>query len=689
VFHAGATESGGTKADGIEPHRVTPSRIEPGGGGTVSVEPDRSVAVIGAGPRGLMVLERICANASEPPPGAPGGRVHVHVVDPYPAGAGRVWRTAQPADLLMNTVAEQVTVFTDETVAMAGRLVPGPSLYEWSRRHARTGIPGEMAAEIAGLGPNSYPSRALYGHYLEWAFRHVVAGAPERVHIHVHAALAVRIDDTASGQSVMFDDGTTVRHLDAVVLAQGHLPVRPSDEEDRIAAYAREHDLVFVPPMNPADVDLSDIKPGTDVGLRGLGLCFFDYMALLTIGRGGRFHRRADGALRYVRSGAEPRLIAASRRGVPYHARGENQKGAYGRHDPIFLTMDVIAGLRTDAAARGGLDFRRDLWPLIAREVEYVYYRALVGTDCASRYASAATPDAAAAVLDAYAVPAGSRWDWAAISSPMPRDGYADADAFTAALLVHLRNDVAQAYAGNVHGPLKAALDVMRDLRNEVRLLIDHGGLTGASYASDIEAWYSPLNAFLSIGPPVRRIEEMIALIEAGVVEVVGPDVTLSLETDACGRPGFALASPCVPGSRRHVPVLIEARLPEISLARTADPLLRSLITSGAAGHYELPNPGAPSYRTDGIAITRRPFHVVDADGRAHPRRFAFGVPTEAAHWVTAAGARPGVSSVALGDADAISLAVLALRPVTPGVRVPDTRRGDKATAAGVRRVRG
>jgi hypothetical protein len=38
-----------------------------------------------------------------------------------------------------------------------------------------------------------------------------------------------------------------------------------------------------------------------------------------------------------------------------------------------------------------------------------------------------------------------------------------------------------------------------------------------------------------------------------------------------------------------------------------------------------------------------------------------FGVPTEGAHWATAAGARPGVNSVMLGDADAISLSVLAL----------------------------
>ena len=84
------------------------------------------VCIVGAGPRGLMILERICANAG-------GAQVDVHVVDPYPAGPGRVWRTVQSSDLLMNTVASQVTVFTDETVVMSGRLVRGPSLYNWAR----------------------------------------------------------------------------------------------------------------------------------------------------------------------------------------------------------------------------------------------------------------------------------------------------------------------------------------------------------------------------------------------------------------------------------------------------------------------------------------------------------------------------------------------------------------------------
>ena len=62
-------------------------------------------------------------------------------------------------------------------------------------------------------------------------------------------------------------------------------------------------------PANPADVDLSHLEPGEPVLLRGLGLNFFDYMALLSVGRGGEFVTE-DGTLSYRPSGREPRMFA-------------------------------------------------------------------------------------------------------------------------------------------------------------------------------------------------------------------------------------------------------------------------------------------------------------------------------------------------------------------------------------------
>nr|WTA00361.1 FAD/NAD(P)-binding protein [Streptomyces sp. NBC_00857] len=650
-----------------------------------------SLAVVGAGPRGTSVLERLCASVPELAPDTP---LTVHVIDPEPPGAGRVWRTDQPAELLMNTVASQVTVFTDDSVACEGPICPGPSLYEWAASR-----PAER------LGPDDYPSRAAYGRYLEWAFHRTVEGAPANVTVEVHRARAVRLDDDINTpapsrpfapsrasarplaptsppastdirvlsapyrptQTLTLDNGTTLSGLCAVVLAQGHLPVVSGQTQATLAEYAARHRLRYLPPANPADVDLSSVPPGEPVLLRGLGLNFFDHMALLTAGRGGIFSRDADGVLVYHPSGREPQLYAGSRRGVPYQARGDNAKGPSGRHLPLLLTPDVIAVFRKRADEGDPPDFLTEIWPLIAKEVEAVFHRTAWAAEGRPPAAWArvldrflAAPHGSpqeAAVLDDAGIGPADRWSWDEISRPYEGADFRDPADHRAWLLAHLRKDAAQAALGNVSGPVKAALDVLRDLRNEVRLIVDHAGLSGTSRRDHLDRWYTPLNAFLSIGPPRRRIEEMAALVEAGVLDVIGP------RTSVQARDGvFVAESLDVPGSVIHATTLVEARLPEPDLRRSCDPLLSRLLKTGQCRPHRI-----DGYETGGLDVTRRPYLLIDRQGEPHSRRFALGVPTEGVHWVTAAGARPGVDSVMLSDSDAVARAILR-RPVADEV---------------------
>ncbi|WP_044363943.1 FAD/NAD(P)-binding protein [Streptomyces natalensis] len=609
-----------------------------------------ALALVGAGPRGTSVLERICASAAEL---APGARLTVHVIDPAPPGAGQVWRTAQSPELLMNTVASQVTLFTDESVECAGPVRPGPSLHAW---------------EGCDVGPDDYPGRALYGRYLEWFHDQVVRTAPPEVTVVPHRARAVRLTEAPDGsQSLHLDDGRALHGLGAVVLAQGHLPSAPAPEQQRLADYAAAHGLHYLPPANPADLteDLAALPPGQPVLLRGLGLNFFDHMALLTTGRGGRFVRGADGGLAYRASGHEPRLYAGSRRGLPYHARGDNAKGAHGRHLPLLLTPDVIAAFRKRADSGELPDFLGEVWPLVAKEVESVYYEALLrrrapgGAALRERFrtrflGSAHRSPQEAAALDAFGIAPAERWCWDRISRPYGDRRFADRAAFRAWLLARLREDVADARQGNVAGPVKAALDVLRDLRNELRQIVDHGGLRGASRRDHLDRWYTPLNAFLSIGPPRRRIEEMAALLEAGVLEVVGPRMEIRLGAPGDRGAGFTASSRAVPGAAVTAGALIEARLPEPDLRRTGDELLAGLLADGGCRPHTV-----DGYETGGLDVSPSPYHLIEADGRRHPRRFAVGVPTEGVHWVTAAGARPGVGSVTLSDTDAVARAAL------------------------------
>jgi uncharacterized NAD(P)/FAD-binding protein YdhS len=319
----------------------------------------------------------LCANAREV-----GEPVVVDVVDPAPAGPGAVWRPDQSPELLMNTVTSQVSLFTDESVRCDGPLVRGPSLYEWACRLRAGEISGDhpevCLAEAARLGPDDYPTRAFYGHYLEWVVDWLVSTAPENVTVRMHRGEAVALDDSANGrtQEVTLADGTRLTGFDRVVLALDHGPLVPSGTEREHREFATRHGLHYVSPANPADADLDVLEPGMPVLVRGLGLCFFDYLALLTVGRGGRFTDDAKGLV-YEPSGREPLLrhLHATGQAQPYRIgryesgglavtprpyrvvdRVDRALGHRGRH-PARGRFGHARGLRRDracAAGRGG-----------------------------------------------------------------------------------------------------------------------------------------------------------------------------------------------------------------------------------------------------------------------------------------------------------------------------------------------
>lgn len=623
------------------------------------------VAIIGMGPRGLTVFERLCANLAEDSPSAP---VTAHLIDGTRVGTGTVWRTNQPGHLLMNTVASQVTVFTDSSVVMSGPVVPGPSVYEWATYLVKIGPLGEVSdqvlAEARDMTPDTYPTRSFYGHYLRWAFEHIARRHGRHLTVVEHHAWATDVTDSTAGrQCVTLDSGRQLTDLDAVVLTQGHLALERSTDAEisTLTTHAAATGSTYLPPQNAADADLSGIAAGEPLLIRGLGLTFFDYMTLLTIGRGGAMTTTPAG-LRYVPSGNEPHIYAGSRRGVPYHSRGHNQKGVEGRHTPRLLTADVIEALRERSRRHHDVDFRRDVWPLIAAEVESVYYGLLVQdrlspntiSELQARYLAAA-PDNRQAILADYNIEPHLHWSWTGLLDPAGGRHFSTPADYREWVVSYLRRDVTLARQGNVRGAVKAALDVLRDLRNEVRLIVDHAGITGDSYREHLDRWYTPSNAFLSIGPPAHKIDELIALIRAGVVTLIGPRATFTADPDG----GFTASSGKVPGSTVHATSLLDARLPEPDIRRTSDVLLQRLLARGDARPYILTNPDGSTYETGGLDVAEANHAIISAAGTPHPRRFALGVPTESVRWVTAAGPRPGVNSVTLADADAIARSIL------------------------------
>lgn len=570
--------------------------------------PELAIAIVGMGPRGLSVLERLLIRLG---PAPPAGAVVIWAVDAVEHGPGRVWRTDQPEWLTMNATAGEVTVKSPDGHAGAA------SLTEWT---------GDGPSPLRAV---DYPPRRLYGEYLKDVFQQLCAGAPAGVEVRPVLGEATRLAQDDEGL-VLTVDSTALR-VDKVVLATGHVPLAPTGEQERLARFAARHPACrYIGEDIAADMPLDEVPPGATVAVRGLGLTFYDVIRSFSVGRGGSFARDASGYLRYRPSGREPVVVAGSRTGLPFLARPRVSDPPETVPHPVVLTDDRIAALR---ARYGRLDFACDVEPLIQAELDHAY------RECAARNGRGDPPPLR---LDDLARPfAGRR--------------FASPSEFQACLLDVLRTDVAESRAGPVASPRKAALEVLRQLRPVLPAVVDFGGLEPASH-EDFLNRFEPLSYLLSAGPPDEHVEQLVALVEGGVVDVVGPGAVFDADERA-GR--YAVASPAVDGSRRHAEVLLEARVPGTDLGRTASPLLRQMAAEGLIAAY-VNGDGTRRFHTGGLAITPAPFHVVDRRGRPDPDIYAIGVATDRTRWFTQVGTgRPGRDSPFCRDADGIAADVL------------------------------
>ncbi|MCE7001184.1 FAD/NAD(P)-binding protein [Saccharothrix sp. S26] len=619
------------------------------------------IAIIGMGPRGISVLERLALRADD----RPGPGPVVFAIDAVQVGCGRIWRTDQQPWFTMNTVAGQVTMYSGEPDGGPDRAGAGPSLAQWL---ARSPDPA-----LSTIGPDGYAPRVTYGHYLRHVYRSVVDHLPEGMVVRPVTARVTSMAPLADGgYELALSDRSEPLVVDRVVLATGHPVSRPGAAEQAFADFtATRPGLTYLSGDSAADLPLDAVEPGTSVGVIGMGLGFYDILLSLTVGRGGVFRRDIAGAMRYTASGREPRIFAGSRSGMPILARGTNQKRPDHVHPPVVFTVDAVRAAKARAGA-AGLDFAAEIMPLIQAEVDHVHLTTLVrcrhGEAVAERFAERHArilrdggPKAALMAEHGLAPDAGL--DLERLARPFAGTRFAHPAAFRAKLLDLMARDIDEAKRGNVDGPVKAALDVLRDIRNTIRVAVDFGGLTVRSHRDDFLGRYVPMNALLSAGPPVERVEQLLALIEVGVVTVVGPHVRYECDP---ARGAFVMSSADVTGSRTELTALVDARIPQPDLRRDTSPLYEDLVARGLVTQFVEHDPVTGEvFETGGVDVTPAPFALLDRHGAEVPGVHALGLPTEHTRWFTQVGSgRPGMRTLFLRDADAVAERLLTPSPV-------------------------
>lgn len=192
------------------------------------------------------------------------------VVDPCAPGAGAVWRTDQPAHLVMNL---------------------DPSAVDFSSAHGLVEHDYRRWEHSRGLTPHEYPPRALMGEYLTWVFGRVQSSPRLRV-VHVRGSVDV-VERSGRGWVVgVVGANPCVLRAPEVLLCTGH---RGGAGVDHAAIVAGR---------------LGGDR-GAPVTVRGAALTGLDVVLGLTQGRGSRWENSPDSpsGLRWIPSGREPRSI--------------------------------------------------------------------------------------------------------------------------------------------------------------------------------------------------------------------------------------------------------------------------------------------------------------------------------------------------------------------------------------------
>jgi uncharacterized NAD(P)/FAD-binding protein YdhS len=573
-------------------------------------------AIVGLGSWGLCVLERTVSQARRS-----NAAVRVHVVEPGQLGGG-VYAAEQPDYLVLNNPCGQLSLYANPDRDVEPSYAVG--LFDWAVRTGYRWVGYDCKIDPSGVAIQStdYLPRRLMGEYLAWFYENLLADAPPNLEIVRHYAAATDITPEIGGRErIVLDNGASIS-ADHVVLTSGH-----TWNDEPVGDGVRY--------LRPYPVEYFDIPlpPGAPIAIAGMGLVGFDLLTALTIGRGGTYEVSGD-RMRYIPSGNEPTIYLYSRSGVPYCAKSAHGVDPYGDYKPVVCTPEAFAQLTNPAGSRRRrrVDFRNDLLPLLFAEMRsryYIHAAHLKGGPAAAEQAREQLRAGWVAGTFMQAVdrlePTYGRFDPA--ESVFADEGatYRSRREYQNHVYDMVETDLTEALT--VGGsPVKAAQEVTRILRDQLRAVIEFGGLSLESYVDFQSNVRGRINR-LEAGPPALRSQQLLALLDARMVQVpFGPHPEVTATSDGRVRiRSTSLAEPY----EATVDGVVRGHLDLPSLARSSSPLLTRLYAKGRLTQLSY----GPT--TVGSVAISEDFHPYDAEGRVQPNLTLLGVLTEGVRYFT------------------------------------------------------
>lgn len=421
------------------------------------MEDKLKIAIIGMGPRGTSLLERVITYVEKI---GKNNDIELFLFDKNNTFGSGCHNSELSEYLLVNTIAGQITMFFGEGMKDYGPIYEGKNFYEWHKENINS-----------KTKKSDYLTRRDLGEYLKF-FYSIQLGRMDKLKIRYHEIIenVVDIKEESNNVEVLTDKNKYL--VDSCTLSMGH-------QEIKIKS-----DSIYDQLLNTKVI--SNICKNKKIALQGMGLSAFDIISECTEGLGGRFTTEADESLKYIPSGKEPIIYIYSKTGLPLSGKAYNSNSKF-VYIPVYFNEPAIDKLKEK---HNQLDFEEHVLPLIKKEVEYAYKMKSGKND-----------------LDIEKF-----FKYEILNSESTKEYKED-------FMNHLIEDIKQCNLGKFNSPIKFCQDIIRDLRNIVRYAVNEKGLTAKSYRQFIEKWH-PIFTKICVGPPSIRLKQLEALIKANVCSI-------------------------------------------------------------------------------------------------------------------------------------------------------------------------
>ncbi|RXG32595.1 FAD-NAD(P)-binding [Leeuwenhoekiella marinoflava DSM 3653] len=267
------------------------------------------IAIVGVGPRGLAALESLYL-AKKNSNSSKKLKVVLFEASAYP-GAGQVWTPNQVKTNLSNVHERNLSnnLAGREALHFEDVFIPEfPGYKDW------------LASAAADYSKKDiFPSRAKLGSYLNERFNTLKEALAGSDLIEFYQEEVIKVEPSESG-CIIYTKHNQPIEADDAVLTIGHQPTYDSEQLRKWSEHAEENNLkLYKDPYPVGALETDSISEETTVALRGFGLSMVDQVRALSIGFGGVFKEKEDSIKwEYIPSEKAPKqLVVFSLNGLP------------------------------------------------------------------------------------------------------------------------------------------------------------------------------------------------------------------------------------------------------------------------------------------------------------------------------------------------------------------------------------